>query len=223
MNKGELRTRIRRQTLIDSTELSDAEIDQDMEQGILDVASRARWPFLYATDTISLLAATAEYNLPADFMFLEELTHDAEGHAPLERTTQAAVKAIYGDDVGDSDLPNLWYPTTDQKIIFVPTPSAAKTVNITYYKTPDLTLFDEDTEEPPWHSSFHLILADVASAFIWEREEQEEKAGFYWGRYFNGIERMAQFYENRLPAEPLIVGGGTARRRYVRTPAWWTE
>lgn len=223
MTRAELLALVRRQTLVVSGELSDTTIEGDLLQAIHDMSGRYRWPFLKAEATISLVDGTSDYSLPSDLMYLDTLIYDGEGTAPLERTTPEAVKALYGDDVGDADLPHLWYEVDHDTIRFVPTPDAAQDVNVIYYTVFDDTDFDDDAESPPFPAAYHEMVADFAIARFWEREEQEDKASYYWSRYFNGIERLATYYSSRLPAEPLVVGIGSTRYQHRRVPAWWTE
>lgn len=224
MNRADLRTFIRRQSLITTTEISDASLNTDLEQGILDVATQYAWPWMLKIGTITTAAGTPAYALPADLMYIRNLIHDAEGQASLEPTTLEVVKLVYGDNVGSSDLPHLWYQSEPAKITFVPTPSAVKTVNLHYYATPDLaTTFNQDTHTPPWHSAFHIILADYALNKIWEREEDYGRASDHLGRYLQGVDRMANYYTQRFPAQPLVVGGGLSRTRLRRPFDGWPE
>lgn len=214
MTLAELRAWVRRTTLVTSSELSDSDLNSIMAQGLADIAARYDWPWAYKTATISLVDGTSEYSLPADTMKIDELVYDAEGKTRLARTTIQAVKAEFGDVVGDSDLPDRYYLTAGDKIVFVPTPDAAKTVNVFYYATPDPTLFDADGEEPPFHSAFHLAIAEFAASTVWDSLEQEDRGGFYLQRYLDTLNRMALFYDARLPDEPMVVGGGTGRLRH---------
>jgi len=223
VNRLALRTRVRRQSLVTTAELSDIQINDDLAQGILDVATLYAWPWMRKTGTIALAAGTAEYALPSDLMYLESLIHDNVGAAPLHRTTLDVVKTIYGDSVGSSDLPHLWYQSSDIKIVFVPTPSAIKTVNVHYYATPAATAFDDDTESPPWHIAFHGLLVDFALAEFWEREETVPMAQYYRQKFYEGVERMATFYSQALPPAPLVVGQGISRRRLRKPFQGWPE
>lgn len=222
MTRAELRALFRRQTLASTDEISDAEVNADLLQAIHDMSTRYRWPFLRAESTIALADGTKDYDLPSDLMYLVELNYDGEGALPLDKTTSAEVKAMYGDDVGDSDNPHLWYEVDHDTIRFVPTPDAVATVNVFYYKVFDDTDFDADGESPPFPTGFHDMVADFATARFWEQEEEEERAGYYWQRYFNGVERLAGFYASRMPSQPWVVGGGVFQARRNRVPAWWT-
>jgi hypothetical protein len=211
---AELRAWVRRQTLVTTGELSDANLTIILGQGLIDVASRYQWPWAYATDTIDLADGTSSYALPDDMMELDDLVYSGEGPgARLARTSLQAVKAEYGDLVGDSDLPDRYYLTAGDEIVFVPTPDAIKTVNVFYYATPDLDAFDADGDSPPFHSAFHLALAEFATSFVWDSLEQEEKGGYYLQRYIDTVGRMAAFYDVRLPSQPFVVGAGSGRDR----------
>lgn len=214
MLRSELRSWVRRQTLVTTGELSDADLNAILFQGLVDTASRYHWPWTYKTATISLVDGTTNYALPTDLMELDDLVYDGEGPgARLARTSVQAVKAEYGDVVGDSDLPDRYYLSANDQIVFVPTPDAAKTVNVFYYATPASTVFDDDAESPPFHSAFHLALAEYATSHIWDSLEQEDKGGYYLQRYLDTLGRMAAFYDLRLPSEPFVVGGHRGRDR----------
>lgn len=214
MTLAELRAWVRRQTLVSTSELSDSDLNNILRQALIDVASRYQWPWAYATGTIELADGTASYALPTDMMELDDLVYDGEGPgARLARTSLQAVKAEYGDVVGDSDLPDRYYLSAGDQIVFVPTPNAVKTVNVFYWATPALVAFAADGDTPPFHSAFHLALAEFATSLVWDSLEQEDKGGYYLQRYLDTAGRMAAFYDLRLPAQPFVVGGGTGRER----------
>lgn len=224
MDRTALRAAVRRLSVVSDQDTTDAQLNEDFNNGVLDVASQYAWPWMQKTGTITLAAGTTTYALPTDLMYMENLIHDAEGRAPLERTTLAVVKAIYGDDVGSSDLPHLWYQANDKQITFVPTPSATKTVNVHYFATPDVaTIFATDAGVPPWHSAFHRLLVDYALMNVWEREEESQRAQEAAGRYLNAVERMANYYTQNFPTAPIVVGGGISRIRRRKPFVGWPE
>jgi hypothetical protein len=214
----ELTAWVRRQTLVTTAELSDADLMALLQQGLLDTATRWEWPWCYAEATIALVGGTPTYNLPADTMWIKALIHDGEGaNARLARTTIEAVQAEFGDSVGDSDLPHSFYLENAQ-VTFIPTPDAAKTVNVHYYATPDLADFDTGADEPPFHPAFHVLLAEYVSALVWESLENDEKMILFTQKYDTTVGRMATFYASTLPAQPVIVGGGIVRHHLPWSP-----
>jgi hypothetical protein len=215
MTRVELLARVRQQTLISSTELTDAAVNALLLEGLYDIAGRyPRWPWAFTSGSIDIAAATSSYALPATLIQLESVAHTGLGATPLVLTSKEAVLRQYGEVPG-SGLPTRYYQS-GQNIVFVPTPdNSAQNVSITYFAFPASTTFDADTELPPFAVAFHQILADYAIATIWEREELEEKAQYYWARYFDGVERMAKFYQIQLPAISLIVGGGYLQDRLL--------
>lgn len=197
---------------------TDAVILGKLNEAQQDLASRFTWPFLFSTENISLVAATATYALPTDVLQVVELIHDGEGAAtPLDRIDVRQVKELYGDDPGSADLPR-YYVQEGLSLTFIPTPSATKTVHVKCYMPPaDLSA---GTDEPAFHPAFHSSLVDYVIAEFWEQEELEERAGYYWNRYFNTLERMAMFYGSQLPAEDFVIGGGIWRARVKPFTNW---
>lgn len=214
MTLVELRTWVRRQTLITTAELADLALNSILGQALLDAASRYQWPWAYTTVTIPLVDGTTSYDLPDDIMFLDELVYVGQGPTRLARTSIQAVTAEFGAEVGDSDLPDRYYlDAAGAEITFVPTPDAAQDITAYYFATPDLDDFDADGDSPPFHAAFHLALAEYATAKVWDQYEQEDKGGFYMQMYLDTLNRMAIFYDLRLPAQPFVVGGGMGRER----------
>jgi hypothetical protein len=222
MTRAELVAYIRQQTLIEEYELDDTAIEAYLTQGLLEIASLFEWPWTEAFDAISLVDGTPAYDVPADFMQLKNLSYVGQGRTQLAPTTQLDVVEEFGEIVGDSALPDRYYYAGGQ-IHFVPTPDAAQDVTIFYYATPDLQDFDADSDEPPFHGAYHLVLAHYGIARVWEYMEFFDRAGKAEGEYYSMIDRMANFYSIQVPRGPLVVGGGpnyAVRRRkpYVGWP-----
>jgi hypothetical protein len=219
VTRAELLALVRQQTLISTTELADAAVVALINEGLADVGVRAEWPWAYDGHSFDFEVDTASYALPTDLNFLKEVIYSGQGAwAQPHRTTLESVRARFGDDVGEADLPPEYY-RTGTTLTFVPTPTSTQTVVLRFYKEPDS--LDETTDAPTFNAAFHPMLADYAIAKLWEREEMEEKANFYWSRYFDHLDRMIQFYNVQLPSEPMIVGGGnpvTYRKPWTNWP-----
>lgn len=215
-DRAEIRDWVRQHTLVEIDDYADDKIDNVINQGIRDLSTQFSWPYLEATDTITLVSDTASYAVPADFARLQAVVSSESPYKLQEVTAQAAWMRWASD--ADTDRPQHFYMRADN-IIFVPTPSGASLPDITvfYYRQP--TVLANDTDEPEFASQFHLVLAEFAAAKVWEREEDLTRSEYYMGRYFAGVETMARYYLNRADDYPLVIGAGTSRTNTSLIPS----
>lgn len=224
MTKTELVAYVRRLSLASSTDLSDAEIELDLDNALLELGTFTKWPWLYAVDTIVLVDAQSDYALPSDIMSLEQVTPPGGRGVVFRHVSPQEVRDTYGSDV-PTGVPTMYFLSGEAQITVAPTPTSTEDgtiYGIQYYKTPDLSEFTA-SDEPPFNAAYHLILADKALQFFWEREERMDVATAYEARFYRRANAMYQFYLTRMPSEEWILGGGQAGKRLRRTPSWWPE
>lgn len=224
MTKAELVSYVRRMTLASPSDLSDAEIEMDLDAALLELSTFHKWPWLYAEDTITLADSTADYELPEDFSVLEQIVPPGGRGTKLAFESVQKVRDTYGSEI-PSGIPVMYYLSGERQVTFVPTPTSSEAGTVYavhYYKVPDLTAFTS-TDEPPFNPAYHLILADKACQFFWEREEKPEVAAAYEARFYRRANAMYQFYITRMPTEQWILGGGRGGATLRRVPSWWPE
>ena len=211
----QIRNWVRAETLVESTMMSDADINAIIDQAVRDVSTRFNWPFLAKTDTIAFVLNQQEYTLPTDFDRLVAVMVDGTT-TKLTEVGPAEYWAAYGDSP-PSGTPAYFFLWANQIFVSpVPTASTGGLV-LRYFRAP--TLMTDDAHVPEFASQFHMILAEYASLHLWHREEDFSKARVYEERYLDGVERMARYYLGRAIDAPLVMGGGMPRRS-APSDAW---
>jgi hypothetical protein len=145
-------------------------------------------------DTITAVAGTQEYDLPADFGLMKRVWITDAHELYFYKEANAG---IYSLDVGSP----AWYyifnalrvngatPTTYYyQIGFVPIPGAADTINIEYYPVP--TVLSDDDDVSPIPAAFHDLIRLEAGlkAFLMRGEVERDRQ---WRRQRD--ERFQQF------------------------------
>lgn len=208
-----IRDFVREQTLIEIDDWSNAKVLNVINEGIREVASRFRWPFLSASAQISVTAGTQSYALASIASDVQRIAAiiDNDRRVKLQEIEPQFAWKVYGGDAPASNEASAFY-LWGNTLYLLPTPDANESNAYTmfYYKTP--TELSNDTDVPEWSSQFHMMLAEYAIARVWEREEDFQKAQAAQSRFDSRVEQMARHYLNRVEDEPLVFGEG----KYVR-------
>lgn len=204
-----IRDFVREQTLIEADDWSNTKIDNVINEGIREVASRFRWPFLASSAQVSVTSGTQSYALSGIASDIQRIAAiiDNDKRVKLQEIEAQYAWQVYGGDPTTSDEATGFYIWGDT-LYLVPSPTATETDAYTlfYYKSP--TELTNDTDTPEWSSQFHMLLAEYAIARVWEREEDYSKSAAAQGRFDARVEQMARHYLNRVEDEPLIYGEG---------------
>lgn len=213
-----LRSYIRTQTLVESDDLSDAELLTFLNDGIYRVSVRMRWPWLETTGTITTVADQEGYTLPSDYRKLVAIVDNDEKRRLRRVTPDLALEEWGGDP--DSDSEASWYYIYGGSIYLLPVPSANDTDRYTIYYVKAPTAMSNGTDTPEWDVEFHHVVADYAIAKVWEYEEDFQKAADAEAKFEAGIELMVDHYLNSEERHPTIYGGGI-RPSFGRTNMPW--
>lgn len=207
-DRSAIRDWVRQQTLVEVDDFSNDKLNLALDQGIREIAAMQPWPFLQAESSFLTTEDEQSYPLPSDFSTLEAVYY--EGGDPLpESTRRAAVREFNDQTAETAEAFYFWM----EELTLVPTPSTPFIpVYMDYQREP--ILLTNDTQEPEFHSSFHMILAEYAASKVWEREEDLERATFHYGQFLRGVAAMNIHYTNRGADDPIIIGDGTARVYY---------
>lgn len=215
---SEIRDWVRQQTLVESDDMADSKVDAVINQGLRDLSTRTRWPWLVETATIPLVNAQQSYNLPTNLLSIDTVLLSNRSE-PLQEVSTTYAFRNWGTLPPTATTPSafyLWGSTL--RVLPVPA-SPTQSLVMYYYKRP--TLLSNDTDQPAFDPQFHLILAYYAAWHLWEREEDFEKGRALRDAYYEGVERMGRHYNNRSK-DALVLGEGTiAYGRGPRQP--WLE
>jgi len=138
--------------------ITPALIDDVVNQALQQIDGEAMWPWLETSATLTLVAGTTSYALPTDF-------RKAKGTIVLigatsGRTELVEVSAIsaFVADPTMTGRPS-GYAIDGDSVVFTPTPDAAYTARLGYYRTTLELVDDADTPLLPdqWHGAVVAI------------------------------------------------------------------
>lgn len=137
---------------------SDAEITQWLNDGVKDIGRRTEAIQSFST-SISVVAGTATYNLPADLIRLHRIEFDPTGSTqiyPVKITTFEEIDSVWGiNQASQASYPSyavIWgYPggAATLTIQLFPVPSQPGNLKLYYYRVPVLMVNGSDTPEIP--------------------------------------------------------------------------
>lgn len=218
MTADEIIAMARLTTMVDSGEISDAQMLTFINAGIYDVCMRDNWEFLQANTTFTTVAAQAAYD-STDWVSGEELQEVlfltiTGKKRPLYPISYPQAMARWGDDAPDGE-PDYWY-LFQEELVLVPTPESAQVVKLTYVRPPaELT---DGADEPPWLTTYHGILVDYVEMRIWMQQEDFQKAAAAAGRYNDRLDTMRRAYQSRVNVGPWAVGANRSPYSGVNDP-----
>jgi len=136
MDRDAILSAVRLQTLIEITNVSDADVVLIMNQGIDEISISHYWPFLEASTTQTLTSSTQTYSLPSDFEYMVAVVDDDfDNTIPYIDPETYFIR--FGNDTGNSATVFNFYTIWEDKIYLTPTPSANDTdrLKLYYYKS----------------------------------------------------------------------------------------
>ena len=210
MDRDAILAAIRLQTLIESNNVSDAEIVLIINQGIDEVSIADYWPFLEASATETLVATTQTYSLPTGFEFMVAVVDD-DFDKTIPYIDPSSFFMWYGNDTGNTSTNIKFYTIWEEKVYFTPIPSTNDTNRLKYYYYKQGTQLSAGSTTPDWHEAFHPLLVEYAKWKLWEREEyyaQSERAFIQYSRYLSA---MSAWYMRRVKRIPGVYGDGIFR------------
>ena len=156
----------------------DAELDRRINEGIkrlraLLIRSNCGEVFTVEDKSITTASGTAQYQMPADFMFmLAVVASDGSNYANLDRWTDQELATMLQLQQGASggNIWDLYYLLRPEKIEFRPTPSAAFSITLRYIPTFRELTQDDDTFDGIAGWELYACL-DAAIAFKQKGEE----------------------------------------------------
>ena len=201
-----LRTFVRNQTLVESDDVSDANLNTMINGGLNELSLMFDWPFLQAEGTVTTVAGQINYSLPSNFRKMFVVRDEDRRATPTRLTFQQALNRWGGDPPTGGDAS--WYYLWNDDICLVPIPSDAESAEYRLYYQKGITELASDADIPEFASEFHLISAHYAIARVWEHQEDFPKSDSADQKFIAAAERMARYYHQRADLSPLIFGDG---------------
>lgn len=142
------------------------------------IAAQTDFRELFKTYTVTTSGGAGSYALPADFLRLYNITIvDGQGNTiPLFEE----VLMDFQTRPAASGQPSQ-YTIEGTNIYVWPTPDAAYTLKVRYYKLP--TLLTQPNDEPEIPSEYHHLLVSYALWHCYERENDYQSAQYHKGRF----------------------------------------
>ena len=174
--RAELRTAIRQRADMENTTfVADTEINEFLAQSLLELqdflATVYGADFIYTTDTISTVAGTSAYSLPADFLRLNRVSIVFDSIAyPFRRLESASVNQVI--DVSQQQwtaATDLQYRITPDSIAFLPIPAAIYTVDLDY--VPRMAMAADSTPNPLGGYDEYLVLDGAIKCLTKEQSD----------------------------------------------------
>jgi len=210
MDRDALLAQIRLITLMETTNVSDAEIVLLLNSGVDEISLADYWPWLEASATLTAVDSTRTIALPADFEFAMALVDD-DNDEIVPYIAPSTLWHAVGNDTGNEGTTFKYWTIWENKVYLTPIPEAGDTDRFTLYYYKTATQLSAGDTLPEWHEAFHQILVEYVKWKIWDREEyfdQSERAFITYSRYLSA---MSDWYSRRAQRAPWIAGDGRRR------------
>lgn len=221
MNLTALIAKVRRETLVTSTDVPDASITEELNNAYHVTQAAFSWPWTHGSYTLTTTANTQSYDMHNGGLKVRRVLGIVEIDERVRLYEMSPQEAWnrFGGKPPENNRATSYY-VWDEKIWLLPKPPAVPAFaanTYTVYVEQQPADLSAGGDLPAFTAQFHHILADWAAARIWEREEDFEKAERAMARFREGLEGMARYYLNP-GAEVVTVMGERRSRRGVSDP-----
>jgi hypothetical protein len=213
VNKEEIRNNVRIQTLIEDTNITDAQIDGLIVLAMTEIEVAFPWPFLETYVDISLEEGYGAIAMPSDYSY-GAIIIDDDNDGRLEYLAPTTFFALFGNDTGNTGTNPLCFTIWKNEILLHPVPSADDGSRLTLYYYRNIIELETDGESPEYHTAFHWGLVEYCKWKLYEREEyydQSERSRIIYASY---LQDMVTYYQDRIKRAPWTAGDGYGRLFY---------
>jgi len=187
---------------------SDEQIDTVINEAYQELIDLSQWPFLMASEAITLSANDEEFSTPVSFSEIASVTYesDFQKNTRMRQTTISELEEL-DDQSGD---PVYFARLNESDFRVWPVPENAFTLKV---RGKLLVSNLGPNDSPIFAEQFHPILAYRAAVKMLQEEGDDSgRAEFYQQEAGNFYTRMQQFY-NKSGNNGLFVMGARGRRR----------
>jgi len=209
MNRSELRTRVRALTNIYSTTiLSDAAINDALQDGYSKLVMSAQWPFVTVSTSITTTGGTSAYALPeGTFEVLQVSARGSYGNMrTLNPTTLFDTEVAARAD--NAQAPLFYVPhvgVASPTVTLIPTPAADETITVLSIRRGDPLAADVDV--PEFLEEFHPVVAYIAAGqLLADRRAEATKVQALAETTAAYVDRMRRFYMTSHDHSPIRLG-----------------
>jgi hypothetical protein len=210
MNLSALRDRARALSGIRLQTLrSDEQIDSVINESYQEVLELSQWPFLLATETVSLSANSEEFTTPVSFSEVASVVYEGD----FQKTTKMRQTTIDElEELDDQSGDPVYFARLNESDFRV-WPVSESSLSLTVRGKLLVSNLSKDSDAPVFAEQFHPILAYRAAVKMLQEEGDDSgRSQFYQQEAGNFYSRMQQFY-NKSGDKGLFVMGGRGRRR----------
>ena len=214
---AELRTYVRRQTEQTSSELSDAAIDDFLQEAFnRTIAAENKWPFYEKAWDLTLTAGDSTIAIPTDLnrtTILSLVQVGSDYNSPLRLADYETAEAVYALNIVASSGSYLEYSVFDGYFYLWPVMTSSVDIDFVLrgYRLPTDWLAGASTAEVDADERLHLPLAHYAIALSYEKQEADELADKYMQRWQRDVEAARNAIMEPFRRLPVVMGGGTRR------------
>ena len=207
MNKQEIRSSVRSQTLIEDTNVTDGYIDTLIDLALSEIEVAFAWPFLETSVDITLEEGFGAVAVPSDYSYGAVIIDD-DIDARLEYVSPSLFFTLFGNDTDETGTNPICFTIWNDEFLFHPIPSADDADRLTLYYYRTIIELETDGESPEFHKAFHWGIVEYCKWKLWDREEyfdQGERARIIYASYLND---MVSYYQDRIKRSPWTAGDG---------------
>ncbi len=213
LDRDALLAQVRLQTLLETTNVSDAEIVTLLNQGIDEVSVVDYWPFLEASAKMAAVDSVRTIALPSGFSSAMALVDD-DNDRTIPYIAPASMWQLVGNDTGNESTTFNFWTIWEDKVYLTPIPSANDTDRFTLYYYKDGTNMATGAATPDWYEGFHALLVEYVKWKVWNREEYFDQSNRAFIEYSRYLSAMADWYARKAKRMPGIAGDGMWRGRF---------
>lgn len=212
MDRDAILAQVRLQTLLETTNVSDAEIILLINNGVDEISVADWWPFLEASANMTPLDSTRTIALPTAFSVAMHLVDD-DNDRTIPYIAPASMWHIYGNDTGNEASTFNFWTIWEDKLYLTPIPVAEDTDRLKLYYYKDGTQLSAGSTKPDWHEGFHMMLVEYVKWKLWNREEYFDQSNRAFIEYTRYLSAMSTWYARRTKQMPGVAGDGMWRPR----------
>jgi len=204
---------------LDSTDLSDAVIDQFAREGFQRIyALERRWPILQESYSFSTVAEQREYAISTigDIREIISVVDTSTQGARLTLIDYNAAEEIWLGNLDVASRP-YFYSFWNKKIQLWAKPDIVYPMTVRAFRNPVYTWLDDTEEEIDLDEWFHAILPYFVLARVYQRQEDSELSNMYMKSFEEGVAFARRDLMKASSAQPVIMSGG---KQYPTLQRW---
>jgi hypothetical protein len=204
---------------LDSTDLSDAVIDQFAREGFQRIyALERRWPILQETYTFNTVANQREYTISTigDIREIISVVDTSTQGARLTLIDYNDAESIWLGNLDVASRP-YFYSFWDKKLQLWAKPDIVYPMTVRAFRNPVYTWLTDITEEIDLDEFFHSILPYFVLARVYQRQEDSDLSNMYMKSFEEGVAFARRDLMKASSAQPVVMSGG---RQYPTMKRW---